>query len=92
MCVSTAIAGCPIENDSTTPAVLGPTPGIARSHAFASSSGMVSRNEMSNPPVRSRTEPSACWMRGAFWFASPPLRMVSARSASGAFSTSSHVS
>ena len=85
-CVSTGNAGLLKQKSSTINAVLWPMPSNEVSRRVASSTDRSARKSMLNSPRSSRIRRSARWIRGAFCCASPPERMASARSSTGASS------
>src|SRR4051794_267874 len=85
---STGISGIPQVKISTQAAVLRPTPGRSKRNSSDSSRGAVSvQSRSGGSPSRSRI----AWIRGAFCRASPPGRIASSSSATGASRTSSQV-
>ena len=87
MCRSTGMSGMPKDIMSTTEAVLTPTPSMPVSQSRAASGSISPRNSSEWSPLASRSRCSEAWMRGAFCGASPPGRMTSMSSSTGAAST-----
>ena len=88
MCVSTGITGMPSENSSTQLAVFAPTPGSAVRNAIAAAGSSSASQPRSRPAGDAASSARIAWIRGAFWFASPPGRSTATSCAGGAASTS----